>query len=54
MFAIALEQQRYKTYILTDETTQSRLEVVPERGGIVTSWRVQGKEIFYLDDRTLC
>ena len=49
MFAIALEQQRYKTYILTDETTQSRLEVVPERGGIVTSWRVQGKEIFYLD-----
>ncbi len=49
MFAIALEQQRYKTYILTDETTQSRLEVVPERGGIITSWRVQGKEILYLD-----
>ena len=49
MFAIALQEQQYKTYVLSDEAAQSRLEVVPERGGIVTSWRVQDQEIFYLD-----
>jgi len=49
VFAIALKQQQYKTYILSDQTTQSQLEVVPERGGIITSWQVQGKELLYLD-----
>lgn len=49
MFAIALQEQQYKTYVLSDKAAQSRLEVVPERGGIVTSWRVQDQEIFYLD-----
>ncbi|MBW4634417.1 MAG: aldose epimerase [Iphinoe sp. HA4291-MV1] len=32
------------------QTNQSRLEVVPERGGIITSWRVQNQEILYLDE----
>lgn len=49
MFAIAIKQQQYKTYILSDRNTQSQLEVVPERGGIITSWQVQGKELLYLD-----
>ena len=49
VFAIALKQKQYKTYILSDETANSALEVVPERGGIATSWLVEGKEIFYLD-----
>lgn len=49
MFAIATQQQQYKTYILSDASTQSQLEVVPERGGIITRWRVQGQEILYLD-----
>lgn len=49
MFAIALQEQQYKTYVLSDSSAQSQLEVVPERGGIVTSWRVQGKELLYLD-----
>ncbi len=49
MFAIAQEQQQYKTYILSDSSAQSQLEVIPERGGIITSWRIQGKEILYLD-----
>ena len=50
MFAIALEQQQYKTYILSDASSSSQLEVVPERGGIITRWRVQGQEILYLDE----
>ncbi len=49
MFSISIQQQQYKTYILTDETADSQLEVVPERGGIITRWRTQGQEILYLD-----
>ncbi len=49
MFAIAVENKQYQTYILSDQTANSQVEVVPERGGIVTSWKVAGKEIFYLD-----
>ncbi|NJL35605.1 MAG: aldose epimerase [Leptolyngbyaceae cyanobacterium RM2_2_4] len=49
MFAIDLEQKQYKIYILSDQTAQSRLEVVPERGGIITSWQVRGREMLYLD-----
>lgn len=49
MFTIAAEQQQYKTYILSDESAGSQIEVVPERGGIITRWRIQGQEIFYLD-----
>ncbi|MGH1394316.1 MAG: aldose epimerase [Trichormus sp.] len=49
MFSIATQQQQYKTYILSDETAGSHLEVVPERGGIITRWQVKGEEILYLD-----
>nr|WP_199318736.1 aldose epimerase [Leptolyngbya sp. FACHB-541] len=49
VFAIDLEQKQYKTYILSDQIGQSRLEVVPERGGIITSWQIRGKEMLYLD-----
>ncbi|MDB9303377.1 aldose epimerase [Nodularia spumigena] len=49
MFTITLQEQQYKTYILTDESAGSQIEVVPERGGIITRWRIQEQEIFYLD-----
>jgi galactose mutarotase-like enzyme len=49
VFAIDLEQDQYKTYILSDRVAQSRLAVVPERGGIVTSWQIRDQEMFYLD-----
>ncbi len=32
------------------KTNSSQLEVVPERGGIIISWRVQDQEILYLDE----
>lgn len=50
MFTIALKPEQYQTYILTDEEAQSRLEIVPERGGMVTRWRIQGQDILYLDE----
>jgi galactose mutarotase-like enzyme len=49
MAAITVEELQYKTYVLSDDITQSQVSVVPERGGIVTSWRIQGQEIFYLE-----
>jgi len=49
MAAIATEQRQYLTYILSHPAAQSCLELVPERGGIVTRWQVGGKEILYLD-----
>lgn len=49
MFNISLKQEEYLTYILSDEKANSRMEVVPERGGIIISWRIQGQDILYLD-----
>ncbi|MUL35963.1 aldose epimerase [Gloeocapsopsis dulcis] len=49
MFAIASSQKQYKTYTLSDQAANSLLEVVPERGGIVTRWSIQGQEMLYLD-----
>lgn len=48
MSAIAIEQQQYKTYVLSHGNAQ--VAVVPERGGIITRWQVQGQEIFYMDN----
>lgn len=49
MFKIDEEQNQYETYILTDERASAQIEVVPERGGIISRWRVREREIFYLD-----
>ncbi|MDJ0732339.1 MAG: aldose epimerase [Crocosphaera sp.] len=49
-FSISVKQNQYITYILSDESALSRLEVVPERGGIITRWSIEGQEIFYLDE----
>lgn len=50
MFAISIKQEQYQTYILSDQKAHSRIEVVPERGGIITQWRIQGQNILYLDE----
>src|SRR3712207_846071 len=47
--ALKIEQKQYETYVLTNEQALSRLEVVPERGGIITNWRLQDRDILYLD-----
>lgn len=49
MEAIAVHEGQYKTYVLRDEASTSQIEVVPERGAIITSWRVQDQDILYLD-----
>lgn len=48
MSTIAVEQRQFTTYILSlDAGTQ--LEVVPERGGIITRWQVGDRDLLYLD-----
>ncbi|NMF83686.1 aldose epimerase [Nodosilinea sp. P-1105] len=49
MFAIALKADPYSTYVLSDTDTASRLEIVPDRGGLVTRWQVEEQDIFYFD-----
>jgi galactose mutarotase-like enzyme len=49
MYIVSSEQKQYNTYTLSDDSTGSQIEVVPERGGIVTSWKINGQEVFYLD-----
>lgn len=49
MYKVSSQQKQYHTYILSDESANSQIEVVPERGGIVTSWRINNQEVFYLD-----
>ncbi len=49
MFNIKTENRQYQTYILTDDQGQSSLEIVPERGGIITQWQVNNQAILYLN-----
>ena len=48
-YSVTKEQKQYETYILSDSEANSQVEVVPEKGGIVTVWKLQDKDIFYLD-----
>lgn len=50
MYTIAAESRPYQTCVLANPTGQTRLEVVPERGGIATRWQVNEQAIFYLDE----
>lgn len=44
---------RYPCYELTEASTNSRVVVVPERGGIVTEFRAFGHDLLYLDPATV-
>jgi galactose mutarotase-like enzyme len=46
---VRVEQNQYKTYVVSDPKTRSQIEVVPERGGIISAWQVNDKDILYLD-----
>jgi galactose mutarotase-like enzyme len=47
MFKITQENRQYHTYIISNENCS--IEIVPERGGIITSWKVENQELLYLD-----
>lgn len=45
------KDEQYKVYELTDGRTW--LKVIPERGGMITGFGVQGEELFFLNKKTL-
>ncbi|CAM3746427.1 aldose epimerase [Marinicrinis lubricantis] len=45
-------EDQYAMVELKEEHTASWVQVCPERGGIITSYGVQGKELLYLDKQT--
>lgn len=49
MFSIERRRQQFDTYVLLDRASNSKLEIVPDRGGMITSWQVQGRELLYMD-----
>ena len=49
MYSIALKQKQHPTYILTDQNSGGRVEIVPERGGMVTEWSIGDCQILYFD-----
>ncbi|NEO58274.1 MAG: aldose epimerase [Okeania sp. SIO3B5] len=53
MFAIALQKKQYKTYTLSDLGFNSSINVIPERGGIITSWCINNQELLYFDSKRL-
>jgi galactose mutarotase-like enzyme len=53
MVTLDIHSGLYKTYVLTDPIAQTRLEVIPERGGIITRWQVRGQDLLYLDSDRL-
>ncbi len=49
MFTITKQPQTEPVYILNDTDTKSSLTIYPDRGGIATSWKVNDRELMYLD-----
>jgi galactose mutarotase-like enzyme len=49
VLAVALKTDHFPTYLLSDTETESRLEIVPDRGGLATRWQVENQAIFYFD-----
>lgn len=50
MYSISKKEQQYGVYILNDQNSGARLEVVPERGGIITKWAIGDTAITYLNE----
>jgi galactose mutarotase-like enzyme len=48
-FSVTFQKEQYLTYILSDSEAISQITVVPERGGIILLWKIQGQDVLYLD-----
>jgi galactose mutarotase-like enzyme len=49
MFQIQELAEQWRVYRLIDEAAGSLVEVVPDRGGIITRWALGDRELLYLD-----
>lgn len=48
-----VKKHEFNIYELTEIDTNSWIKIYPERGGIITSFGVNGMELLYLDENTL-
>lgn len=51
-YEVTNTKETYTIYELTEASTDSRIRVCPERGGIVIGCQLHGLELFYLDQAT--
>ncbi|MEY4576152.1 MAG: hypothetical protein RL701_855 [Pseudomonadota bacterium] len=49
----ALQASIGELYVLNDERSDSNVVIAPQRGAIVTSMRIAGRDLFYMNDATL-
>ena len=52
MYSVNIYEDKYPMYELREESTNSWVKLCPERGAIITSFGVNGKELLYLDKDT--
>jgi len=53
MFTCSTKHDQFETFVLQHPTAQTYIEVVPERGCIISKYVQDGEEIFYLEQDTL-
>ncbi|AOZ91816.1 hypothetical protein [Paenibacillus crassostreae] len=53
MFTCYAKQDQFETYVLASEDRQIYIEVVPERGCIISKYMYNNESIFYLEQETL-
>ena len=47
--AIIRKDYPYPHWEIFDARTDNLIRIVPERGGLITEWKFQGKEVLYFD-----
>ncbi|ERI93961.1 aldose 1-epimerase [Clostridiales bacterium oral taxon 876 str. F0540] len=52
MYKVEVFEDKFQMFRLSEVSTNSSVEICTERGGIITSYKVNGEEIFYLDKET--
>ncbi|MCR8658666.1 aldose epimerase family protein [Paenibacillus endoradicis] len=53
MFNYLKKQDQFETYVLENTTNETYIEVVPERGSIISKYVHNNQTIFYLEQETL-
>lgn len=47
VFKVSINENQYTEYSINDNGYNSSIKIVPEKGGILTSFQVNGQEVFY-------
>lgn len=53
MFSIKINKGKFTEYELRDNAANSYIKVIPELGGIITDFNINGEDIFYIDRQVL-